>query len=230
MATSSTSTFELTRDQLIRRSLQIAGLLEASQSAEGNDIALAADIMQMEIVSLQAEGVVVTWVERTTLALTAAVASATFPTDTLDVAIDPNGVAGTIVPSSGAETPVRVLTRQEYILLPNKDTQATPTMVLVERLATVTATFWPVPVASVSFRYGKIRFPRDLDTGARTLDLSRRWQKAICYAVAFQLALAKSLPLDRTAFLRAEAETAKQKAMLSDGERGPSQIYVTRGY
>lgn len=228
MATSSTSTFELTRDQLVRRSLQIAGLLEASQSPTGDDISLAADIMQMEIASLVAEGIVVTWVERTTLSLTAAVASATFPTDTLDVAVDPNGVVGTIVPSAGAETPVRVITRQEYLLLPDKTTQATPTQVLIERLATVTATFWPVPVASVSFRYGKIRFPRDMDTGARTLDLSRRWQKAICYSVAFQLALAKSLPLDRASFLRTEAELAKMKALQSDGERGPQQIYVGR--
>jgi len=230
VTTSATSTFELSRDRLIRRAFQMAGLLEAAQSAEGDDVALASDILGMELLSLQTEGVVVTWAERTTLALVASTAGYTFPTDTLDVAIDPSNIAGTIVPSAGSETPVSVMSRAEYLALPNKDMEGTPTRVLIERLSSVAATFWPVPADTSSFRYAKVRFPRDMDTGARTLDLSRRWQKAICFAMAYQLGLAKSIPLDRVAFLRGEAEKARKAAILSDNERGHAQIYVASSY
>lgn len=228
MATSSTSTFDLTRDVLIRRAYQVAGLYEASHEPSGDDISLASDIMQMELMSLQARGVVVTWVARTLHAIVADTAAYSLDTDTLDVAVDPNNVAGTFVPTSGAETPITVMSRSEYIILSSKTTSGTPSKVFIDRLSTVTLTFWPVPSDSGSFRYGKIRFPRDMDTGARTLDLSRRWQKAMVYSIGYQLALAKSMPLDRVGFLKNEAENLSREAMRSDVEGGHAQLFVPR--
>ena len=61
MTTSATSSFELNRDALIRRSYQVAGLLEASQSTEGSDITLAADLLQMELTAMVADGSILTW-------------------------------------------------------------------------------------------------------------------------------------------------------------------------
>ena len=149
--------------------------------------------------------------------------------DILDVYIDGHGLAGTIIPSSGAETPVRAITRADYIAISSKDIQSTPTLVFVERLAVVKLVFWPVPVATCSFRFQKIRYPRDMDTGARTLDLSKRWQKAIVYTLAAQLALAKSAPLERVQFLESRAEQLKEKARASESDMVPMQLYVVRG-
>lgn len=229
MTTSSTSSFELTRDALIRRGYQAAGLLEASQLTDANDVAMAADFLQMELVSLISDSTAPTWVTRTTQALVASTAAYTLA-DCLDVVIDANNAAGMIVPSSGSETVVQAITRAEYQAISNKDSTGTPSLVYIERLATVTVTFWPVPAATSTFRYSALRWPRDMDTGARTLDLSKRWQKAIVYSLAHQLALAKSAPLDRVQYLEGLAERYKMRARESDVEHVHGQLFVGRGY
>lgn len=226
MTVSANSSFELGRDALFRRAFQLAGLLEVSQNPTGDDITLATDLLSMEIQALQGIGVVVTQVERTTLALVAGTAEYTLPADTMDVMIGPDNTAGTIVPASGvAETPVRAISRAEYIETSNKLSQSTPTLVYVERLmASVKLAFWMVPNTTASFRYSKIRFPRDNDTGTVTLDLARRWQKAMCTSMAAQLALAKNAPLARVKMLQDMAEREKAIAARSDVEKGHIQL------
>lgn len=226
MTTSSTSTFELTRDQLFRRAYQFAGLLEASQNPSADDLSMAADFLGMELQALQVNGIVVTHVERTTLALVIGTQEYSLPSDTLDVAVGPDNVCGTIVPASGVETPVKAISRAEFIATPNKTAQSTPTQVYIERAATVKAVFWMIPSATCSFRYGKIRLPRDMDIGTRTLDLARRWQKAICFSMAYQIGLAKSIPMNRVKFLLDEAERHKSMALASDGEKAHAQFTI----
>lgn len=229
MTTSATSNLEATRGTIIRRSFQLAGMLEASQATEGDDITMAADFLQMDLLSLVSDSTAPTWVTRTTLALVASTAAYTLP-DCLDVVIDGNNAAGMHVPSSGAETVVQAMTRADYQAISNKTTTGVPSMVFVERLTTVTATFWPVPAATATFRYSSLRWPRDSDTDARTLDLSKRWMKAITYSLAHQLALAKSAPLDRVQYLEGLAERYKMRARESDVEHVHGQLFVGRVY
>lgn len=229
MTTSATSSFELSRDQLIRRSYQLAGLLEASALTDPNDVSMAADFLQMEMQSLITDSTAPTWVTRSTQALVASTASYAL-TDCLDVVIDANNVAGTIVPSSGSETVVQAITRADYQGISNKDSTGTPSLVYVERLSTVTVVFWPVPAATSTFRYSALRWPRDVTTGAQTLDLSKRWQLAVSYSLAHQLALAKSVPLDRVQYLEGLAERHKMRARDSDVEHVHMQMFVGRSY
>lgn len=229
MTTSATSAFELTRDSLLRRSFQLAGLLHASHSPNSDDLALASDLLGMELDALQAEGIVLRTVEMTTAALTAATATVSLSADCIDVFVGPDNVAGTIVPLAGNETLVRAISRQEYLSISNKTSQATPSLVYVEKLAAVTLYFWPVPAVSTAvFRYSKVRLMRDADTGAVTLDLARRWQKAICYSMAWQIAMAKSAPLERVKALRSIGEEEKFKARMNDVEKTHAQLYVAR--
>lgn len=231
MATSSTSTFELNRDALLRRAFQIAGLLYVSQSPNADDLSLASDLLGMELDALEAEGVVLRMLERATLPLVSGTAEYTLDADCIDVFVGPDNVAGTIVPASGNETLVRGISRQEYLQISNKTSAATPSLVYIEKLATVKVVFWPVIANSTSsFRYSKYRLPRDADTGAVTLDLARRWQKAICWSMAWQLAMAKSLPLDRVNALRSVGEQEKDKARANDVEKTHAQLYVARYY
>jgi len=226
---SATATFELTRDQLLRRAFQLAGILEASQSPQANDLAMASDFLGMELDALQAEGVQLRTIQRATQALTSGTESYALAADVIDVFYGPDNIAGTIVHTSGAETLVRGIDRQEYLQLTNKTTSALPTLVYVEKAAAVTLLFWPVPNDSTTlFRYSQVRLPRDADTGAVTLDVARRWQKAICYAMAYAIAVAKSMPLARVSMLENRAETEKRKALANDVEKTHMQLYVAR--
>ncbi len=227
MTVSSTANFELNVDNLLRRSFQLAGLLEASQRPRPDDLSMARDILGMELDALQAEGTILRTEIGSLQALTASTTSYGLASDTIDVFVGPDNVAGMIVPSSGAETPVRAISAMEYQAITNKAVEATPVMVFVEKLATVTLYFWPVPhVSTTQFRYRKIRLPRDADTGAVTLDLARRWQKAICYQMAWQIALAKSIPPNRVDQLRKIGESEKAKALANDVEKANGQLYV----
>lgn len=228
MSVSSTSTFELTRDQLIRRALQIAGLFHESQTTtgEGDVVTLASDILHMELLALQAEATPPTHIDSTTQALTSGEEEYSLDSDTLDVYVGPDNIAGTIVPSSGAESPVRCISGHDYQQIPTKDSSGIPTLVFIERKHTVKLFLWPVIDSSgYSFRYRKIHAARDA-SGSQTLDYSKRWQKAICYAVAHQLALAKQMGLDRVGYLERQAEKAKAHARASDVGQYNGQFYV----
>ncbi len=227
MTTAATANFELSVDGMLRRAFQLAGLLEATQRPRADDLAMARDFLGMELDALQAEGTVLRTVLPGLQALTASTTSYALASDTIDVFVGPDNVCGMIVPSSGAETPVRAISAMEYQAITNKAVEATPVMCFVEKLAVVTLYFWPIPhVSTTSFRYRKIRLPRDADTGAVTLDLARRWQKAICYQMAWQIALAKSIPPNRVDQLRKIGETEKAKAQANDVEKANGQLYV----
>lgn len=234
MAVSGTQSFELTVEQLIRRACQLAGLTEASMSPDGDDYTLARDLLGMETQALQAEGVLVSSMTRPTpLAIVAGTAEYTLPTGTLDVFVGPDGLVGTFLGTGNAyETPVRQLTRHEYMTgVPLKTaTAAAPSAVYIERQALVRLQFWPVPSATGVFKYQAERLVYDGDPGSATLDLSRRWQKALCYGVAWQVAMAKSAPLDRVRALKETAEAEKATARARETESGPGQFYVPRWY
>lgn len=229
MTVSSTTTFELTRDQIIRRAMQLAQLGDPQESPDGNFVAMAADFMQMELQSLANEGVTLYQKERTTLALTASTAEYTLPTDVIDVVVGPDGFAGTIVDADNNETRVKAIDGHEYTLLSNKDAEATtPTFVYVEKRQTVRALFWPEPSANTTFRYQKVRLIFDMDTGARTTDLGRRWQKYLWLAMAWQLAHAASKPVETVSFLKKAAAEERALAVRSDREMTGGQFYVPR--
>lgn len=229
MTVSANAVFELTRDGIIRRAMQRAQLLDPDGQPEEGYVSMAADFLNMELQSLAAEGVTLYQKERTTQALVAATASYSLAADVIDVVVGPDGFAGTIVDASGSEARVKAIDSHEYTLLSNKTNEATvPTFVYIERLATVSLTFWPVPSENTTFRYQKVRLVKDVDTGAVTMDVARRWQKYIWLELATQLAGAASKPTELVRDLRSEAREAKKLALKSDREMVGGQFYVPR--
>lgn len=229
MTVSTSTSLDYQRDQLIEMSFQLAGLLGAGKSPSAADTAMAAGFMNLELMSLQAEGVVLRTVERTTLTLVSGTASYTLPSDTIDVALGPNDQAGTIVNSSGTEVLVSTMSRSEYMDLPDKTATITgrPTRVYIEKQATLSATFWPTPdTDSITWRYSRVRLLKDMDSGTVTTDLARRWLLYVTYAVAALIARAKSLPADSVKALLAEAERRKAICKADDGQRGKVRFRV----
>ena len=227
MAVSANSTFSLSRDVLIKRAMQEAQLLDADGTPQAGYLAMAADFLAMELQSLAGEGVTLYQKERTTQALVAADASYDLAADTIDVVVGPDNFAGTIVDSNNLETRVTALSSHDYLLLADKTiTTSRPTHVYIEKLETVSLTFWPVPSENATFRYQKVRLTRDVDTGAVTMDVARRWQKYLWFDLASKLARASSKPIELVRDLRGEAKDAKKAALLSDREMMGGQFYV----
>ncbi len=228
MTVSVNSNFEMTRDTLIRRAYQVAGVAASNVTISGDDISMAVDFLGAELDSLQAEGVILRTVERTTVALTSGEETYALDSDCIDIAVDPDNFGGMVWATSGSETRVTSVSRQQYEKLSNKTATGTPTMVYFEKQATISAIFWPVPDASMTFRYSKVRLIKDADTGGVTLDLQRKWQKAIMYSLAWQLALAKGMPLDKVGFLRNTADQLKSTARADEAQKGDAQFVLMR--
>jgi hypothetical protein len=231
MTISSTSSFELTVDQLLTTSLRLAGLLGAGDVADPAHLALGRTLMGMEMDALQAEGVVLRKIERTTLPIIAGTESYTLDADTIEVVRGPDNVAGTIVNSANTETRVTAMTTQDYVatISDKTTTSSQATFVVIERQANVTLTFWPVPDTNVTFRYAKVRLPRDSDPGNATVDIARRWQKALCFGMAWQLAQSLNGDADAISRLQGVAEAEKRKAKNTEVEAISYQL-VPMGY
>lgn len=229
MTVSTSALIDFQRDQILQLSFQLAGLLGSGKVPSADDTAMAANFMRLELSSLQAEQIILQITERTTLTLVAGTASYTLPSDTIEVAIGPNDQAGTIVNSSGTEVLVTTMSRAEYMDLPDKTSTVTgmPTRVYIEKQATVSAIFWPVPdTQSVTYRYARVRLLKDTDSGSVTIDLARKWHKYLAYAVAAMVARAKSMAADNVLGLTKEAERLKDICKADDNQRGKLRFRV----
>lgn len=201
-------------------------------SPDGDDYNLARDVLGMELQALQAEGLLQATMSRASLAIVAATSQYTLPAGIIDVYVGNDGLVGQFLPTGTTfGMPVRVMTRHDYMAqVPDKTTTGHPSGVYIERFATVRLQFWPVPTTAGSFTYESERLIYDGDPGSVTLDVIRKWQKAICYGVAWQVAMAKSAPLDRVNALKETAESEKTTARAQDVEKGPAVFYVGSRY
>lgn len=223
MAPSANATIDFARDQLLRMAFQLTGTLGAGKEPGAADLEMGSDFMNLELMALQAEGIVLRTVERVLLPLVSGTAQYTLAADTMDVALGPNDQAGTIVQASGAEVLVTSMARAEYLDLSDKSptVAGVPTRVFIERQALINLVFWPVPNDNtLQFRYARVRLLRDMDTGGVTTDLNRRWLLYVAYAVAAHLARAKSVPAADVADLTQQAARFKAICKADDNQRG----------
>lgn len=208
--------------------MQLAGIIPSQQAqVDDVDLSMAHDFLNMEIDALQAEGIILRTVLRTTVALVASTAVYTLPNDTIDVFVGPDNMLGTVLVSGGnTETLVRQIRRHEYQAISNKSSTGTPTLAMVERIGAVQVTFWPVPALAYTFGYQKIRCARDVTPGSVTPDVDVRRQMALMWSLAFAMAFSKSMPLQRCSFLKDERDRLKAVARADDVERGHGQLYI----
>jgi phage-related protein len=209
--------------------LRRAQLLDSGGTANGEDIASAAQFLQMELLSLANEGLTLWQKERTTLSLVASTAEYSLPAEVIDIAVDGDGFAGTIVDSDNRESRVMAIDSHQYQLTVDKTIEADrPTHVFIEKRETVRALFWPVPAQAWTFRYQKVRLIRDTDNGNVTMDVARRWLKYVWYQLAAELAGAGSKPEELVRRLRKDADVQKAIAGRSDREGAQTQLYIPR--
>lgn len=233
MTVSANFAFEMTRDGIIRRAMQRAQLLHPDGQPQAGYIAMAADFLSMELQSLAAEGVTLYQKEYATLTLTAGTdlyALTTPNDDAIDIVITADGVAGSISDATDqTRTPVMALTPELWTQIPDRLAEAAkPTHVTIEKLSPLLLTFHPIPTEVHTFIFWKVRLIRDVDTGAVTMDVARRWQKYIWLELAAQLAGAASKPESFVGQLSGLAKAAKEEAKRSDREMVGGQWYVPR--
>jgi hypothetical protein len=219
-------TFNPSADAVVRQALQFAGLLPLGRRPRAEQLADARDMLTTMLKALQNKGIMLTTAERVTLALTPGTASYNLDADTIDVEFPTTWTPA----GSTSEQIVERMSYSDYAPLSDKAAQGTPTRVYVEKSSLLTATFWNVPSAAGTWHYRRVRLIRDASDGGVTLDVTARYLEAIVWKMAYRMALANSVSLERVKYLRDEAQASQDETVSDDNERGDCNLILTDVY
>ncbi len=215
MTVSDSYTFSPSVDLILRMALQRAGLLPLGRNPSATELAHARDHMNTTAKSLSSRGAQLMHRERETLSLVAGTSTYVLAPDTIEAEF-PMTI---VVTGATGETWIQQLVWDTYQKLSNKEQQGTPTGCYVEKHATVSLVFWPVPDKAFTLSYRRQRLIRDMESGS-TIDQTQRWFEYWVWEMAAQMAWVSSLKLDEKRELRRLADDAREKAEGRENEGG----------
>jgi hypothetical protein len=228
MATSGTTSFDLSIDDIVEEAYERCGL----QTNSGYDLKKARNSLNILFSEWGNRGVHLWKVEKQTQLLTAGTATYTTPTSTNDVLeayISTAAAPGVSV----TDVTISKIDRSTYAALPNKGSTGQPSQYYVDRQTTPTITLYQTPDASTYTYLHYYTLNRIEDAGAygNTADVPFRFMPCMISGLAFYLSL-KYAP-DRTQALKMYYEDELKRALDEDGQRtsvfiSPASYYPTR--
>lgn len=217
------TSFQLTRQGIIRNAYQMAGLVGAGLEPTTGQTAFASDLLNTRIKALQSEGIILVKLERTTMALAAGTASYDMADDTLDIDTGVPYVTGNDI-----NVPLEWYSRAQYMALTVPDTTGQPTSIYVEKTATITLNLYPVPDSNwTSITVPRIVLLDDMLTGNSNTGLQAKYLRTFIFGVAADLALAHNLGSYEA--LNAKFEEEKMLAVRDDTQRGSVKFQADYG-
>ena len=228
MATSGTTSFDLSIDDIVEEAYERCGI----QTNSGYDLRKARTSLNILFSEWGNRGIHLWKTELQTQALTAGTATYTTPSSTNDVLEAYISTAS----SSGSSTTDQTLSkidRSTYAALPNKGSQGTPSQYYVDRQKTPTITLYLTPDASTYtfLKYYILKRIEDAGAYTNTGDLPFRFIPCMISGLAFYLSM-KYTPV-RTEALKLYYEDELKRALEEDGQRtsvfiSPANYYPTR--
>ncbi len=225
-------------DAIVRRSYQLAGLMEVNQG-EGSPewvakASLGRDLLDTIVDSLQAEGVAARPVIFRNVSLVAGTFEYAMQSDVLDIIedgmyIDPSQVSAGVTKAQG-ETLVKQIDREAWHRLSNKGAEGRPSLFLALRNVDFVVRVWPVPAAADDG--GQIRFQMhqlyaDTLDGTKEVDLRPYWNRYLIFQLAHDLAVSNSLTVERCSYLNKRAGELSLYARAYANQRPPNYAHIS---
>lgn len=207
MTTSGTTTFDLNIDDLVEEAFERCGMRMTS----GYQLNSARRSLNLVFLDWANRGLNLWTIEQKTYALTQGTADITLDPDTVNV------LSAVIRDTSqGQQTDITIdrISREEYLNVPDKTTQARPAQFYVQRANTFKVFFYPAADQVYTFVYYRIRRIQDAGDYTNTADVNFRFLPCLASGLAYYLAL-KFAP-ERVAALKAMYEEDFQRAALED--------------
>jgi len=186
MATSGTRDFSLNAATAIEEAFELAGL----EYRTGYDGVTARRSMNIMFADWSNRGIQLWEVEQVSLTLTQGQVS--YPLNEYDIDILDAVIRRT---TNGQQTDFQMdrIYRNEYLNIPNKNTQARCSQYYVERTITPTLYVWPAPENStdilLSSRWKRIQ---DIDAAVNDVDIPSRFMPCMVSGLAYNIALKKN--------------------------------------
>lgn len=207
MATSGTTDFTLSIDDLVEESFERCGM----RMTNGYQLSSARRSLNLLFLDWANRGFNLWTIEQATYAVVQGSVQLTLASDTINV------LSAVIrVTTGGQQQDISMdrISREEYLNLPNKLTQARPAQYYVQRANPTLVFLYPASDRSYSFIYYRIRRIQDAGDYTNTSDVNYRFLPCLASGLAYMLAL-KYTP-DRMAALKQIYEEDFQRAALED--------------
>jgi hypothetical protein len=233
--TSGTTTFSITRDDIIKSALRKIGVVAQGEVPSTDQYTEAAFALNLLVKSWEADGMPLWALRTTTIPLTANVNSydigvtKTVNTDK-PLKVIQAWNRNTI---SNIDVPMRILTKQEYNILGNKTTTGNPIQIYYEPLRDYGVLHvFPTPSSTdASNQVIHIVHQRpfeDFNASTDTPDFPQEWYDAVVYGLAVRLAPEYGVPIDQRQVLGREAADIKMAALSFGTEEG--SLFFQREY
>lgn len=218
MATSGTADFNPAFDDLIEEAYERCGL----QSRSGYDMRSARRSLDFLFAEWANRGLNLWTIEQRSVPMLPGIHEYTLPADTVNVI---SAVIRTGTGQTQQDITIDRISQNEYLHLPDKNTQARPAQYFVQRTAPAKLFVYPAPdaVQVYTFRYYAIRRIQDAGAYTNTADLSFRFLPCLAAGLAYYLSL-KRAP-DRTAVLKQIYEEEFARAAAED--RDTASVFLT---
>ena len=220
MATSGTTSFAPTLDDIVEEAFERAG----REPRSGYDFRTARRSLNLLLADWANRGVNLWTVDSDEEVLVAGQAEYVLPSDTIDV------IEMVLRTTSGAETFDRYVTRMHvntYARLATKEQQGLPLKALVTRgVEHPTLTLWPVPDAAMTYTlvYWRLRRMQDAGNGSTTQDIPFRLVPALIAGLAHSIAQKIPEGRERLQYLKQEYDETWDRAAGEDRDR--SSVFI----
>jgi len=221
MATSGSTNFELDVNDYIEEAFERCGL----EVRTGYDVKTATRSLNLMFADWANRGLNRWTIEQSTLSLTSGTATYSLPTDTIDIL---SAVIRTGTGSTQSDTQITRISRDAFINIPSKNTEAQPSQWYVDRQIAPTTKVWLTPNTSYTLVYDRLTRIEDADSSINTLDVPFRFYPCLAAGLAYYLAMKKAP--DRIQILKAVYEEEFNRVAYEDVDRANLSLVPRRDY
>lgn len=192
MATSGSTDWKMSRDEIIKDALLDVDGVSIYTTPTANQISHAARRLNALIKALQAEPPGI-WIHKRDLQTVSIDAvSETLAAGTL-------GVLEFYLRIDSTDTPLEIITQEEYDELRNKSGTGQPTKVFIDSVTSNTpvAYFYPTPASTYTGYYRRVAILEDMDAAANDIDLPVQATDMIIKGLAYELSVPYGLNEDK---------------------------------
>jgi hypothetical protein len=212
MTVSGSTDFELDVSDYIEEAFERCGL----EVRTGYDLKTAKRSLNLLFADWANRGLNQWTIAQRTITVTQGDADITLGADVIDV-------LSMVVRRDGTDINMERVSRDEYLGIPNKTTQARPNQFFIDRQVTPVLKIWPAPDNNTDVLvYDALTRIDDADTFTNTVDIPFRFYPCLAAGLAYYIAIKKSP--DRIQLLKAIYDEEFQRAMTEDRDRASFNV------
>lgn len=224
MATSNSTSWTLTRNQLITAALRKLMVLPSGGTPSTAQISDATDALNALIKVFQADGMPLWKISSQTFTVVSGTSTYTVgPSQTVDCPKPLRVIQAMWTPTGGNNTPLNIYNRYDFNDLPQGTSYTgSPVNFYYQPLRTTgTIKLWPTPDNSTTVIEFTYQSPyEDMLSSADDFDFPSEWIQPLTYALAWSLAPEYGIPPTDRAILQKEAEFWHQYVLAMGTEEG----------